>query len=386
MQSAAPITTHAERLANARRVVIKIGSALFVDQQTGTLDRAWLEGVCADVAELRKAGKDVVIVSSGAVALGRRELKLDSRRPRLEEAQAAAAAGQILLAHAYQEILRGFGLTAAQVLLTLDDSERRDRYLNARKTLLTLLALGAVPVINENDTVATQELRYGDNDRLAARVAQMVTAECLVLLSDVDGLYTADPRRNERARYVDEVTEITSELLEMAGGAGSSHGSGGMRTKLEAARIAVGAGCRMCIATGRVARPVRTLLDGGRATWFLPHATPGAARKQWIAGTLKPRGSLRVDAGAESALAAGRSLLPAGVKHVEGQFVRGDAVSVVAGDGREIARGLVAYPADEAALIAGRRSGEIPDILGYSGRDEMIHRDDLVLLGAKQQS
>ena len=381
--STAAHVTHAERLANARRVVIKIGSALFVDQQTGAMNRAWLEGVCADVADMRRAGKDVVIVSSGAVALGRRELKL-ARGSALEDKQAAAAAGQIVLAHAYQEILRGLGLTAAQVLLTLDDSERRERYINASKTLRTLLGLGAVPVINENDTVATQELRYGDNDRLSARVAQMVSAECLVLLSDVDGLYTADPRRDQNARYVEEVTELTREVLDMAGGPGSSHGSGGMRTKLEAARIAVGAGCRMCIATGRVARPISALLQGGKATWFLPSATPGAARKQWIAGTLSPKGSLRVDAGAERALAAGRSLLPAGVTAVDGPFGRGDAVSVLAADGREIARGLTAYPADEAAQIAGRRSGDIQEILGYSGGDEIIHRDDLVLLGAKQ--
>ena len=251
--------SYAERLANARRIVVKIGSALFVDQQTGALDRDWLEGVCADVAELRKAGKEVVIVSSGAVALGTRELGLDPRRARLEDSQAAAAAGQILLAHAYQEILGGFGLKAAQVLLTLDDSESRRRYLNASKTLLTLLNYGAVPVVNENDTVATQELRYGDNDRLAARVAQMVSAECLVLLSDVDGLYTADPRVDGNARYIDEVTELKREFWEMAGGPGSSHGSGGMRTKLDAARIAIGAGCRMCIASGRVKRPLSAL-------------------------------------------------------------------------------------------------------------------------------
>jgi glutamate 5-kinase len=381
--STAAHVTHAERLANARRIVVKIGSALFVDLETGAMNREWLEGICADVAELRRAGKDVVIVSSGAVALGRRELKLP-RRLRLEESQAAAAAGQILLAHAYQEILRSFDITAAQVLLTLDDSERRERYINASKTLRTLLRVGAVPVINENDTVATQELRYGDNDRLAARVAQMVSAECLVLLSDVDGLSTADPRRNASARYVDEVTQITRDIVDMAGGPGSSHGSGGMRTKLEAARIAVGAGCRMCIATGRVARPISVLLNGGRATWFLPNATPGAARKQWIAGTLKPKGALRVDAGAERALAGGRSLLPAGVTGVDGPFGRGDAVSVVAPDGRELGRGLTAYPADEAALIAGRRSADIQEILGYSGGDEIIHRDDLVLLGTKQ--
>jgi glutamate 5-kinase len=381
--STAAHVTHAERLANARRVVIKIGSALFVDQQTGAMNRAWLEGVCADVADMRRAGKDVIIVSSGAVALGRRELNIPPRL-QLEEKQAAAAAGQIVLAHAYQEILRGFGITAAQVLLTLDDSERRERYLNASRTLLTLLGYGAVPVINENDTVATQELRYGDNDRLSARVAQMVSAECLVLLSDVDGLYTADPRHDPAARHVEEVTEVTREVLDMAGGPGSSHGSGGMRTKLEAARIAVGAGCRMCIATGHVSRPLSALLQGGKATWFLPSATPGAARKQWIAGTLKPKGTLRVDAGAERALAGGRSLLPAGVTAVDGPFGRGDAVSVVAADGREIARGLTAYPADEAALIVGRRSGDIQEILGYSGGDEIIHRDDLVLLSTKQ--
>jgi len=380
--STAATVTHAERLANARNVVIKIGSALFVDQQTGALDRAWLEGVCADVADLRRAGKDVVIVSSGAVALGKRELKIDPRR--LEEAQAAAATGQILLAHAYQEILRSFGITAAQVLLTIDDSESRKRYLNASRTLLTLQSYGAVPVVNENDTVATQELRYGDNDRLAARVAQMVSADCLVLLSDVDGLYTADPRRDSSARYVDEVTELTQEFFDMAGGPGSSHGSGGMRTKIEAARIAVGAGCRMCIATGRVARPISVLLAGGKATWFLPNATPGAARKQWIAGTLQPKGALRVDAGAERALASGRSLLPAGVTAVDGQFERGDAVSVLAADGRELARGLSAYAADEARLIAGKQSGGIAEILGYSGRDEIIHRDDLVIMGSRR--
>jgi len=382
--STAPSITHAERLANARKVVIKIGSALFVDQNTGALDRAWLEGVCADVADLKRAGKDVVIVSSGAVALGRRELKIDPRR--LEEKQAAAATGQILLAHAYLEILRSFGVTAAQVLLTIDDSESRRRYLNASATLSTLLGYGAVPVVNENDTVATQELRYGDNDRLAARVAQMVSADCLVLLSDVDGLYTADPRRDNSARYVDEVTEVTRELVDMAGGPGSDHGSGGMRTKLEAARIAMGAGCRMVIATGRVARPISVLLGGGKATWFLPSATPGAARKQWIAGTLKPKGAVRVDAGAERALLGGRSLLPAGVTAVDGQFERGDAVSVLSADGRELARGLVAYASEEARLIAGRKSAGIAEVLGYSGRDEIIHRDDLVLLGLGKQS
>jgi glutamate 5-kinase len=373
------ITANADRLADAERVVIKIGSALFVDQETGALDRAWLAALCEDVAELKRSGTEVVIVSSGAVALGTRELGLDARRAQLEDKQAAAAAGQILLAHAYQEALRQFGVKAAQVLLTLDDSESRRRYLNASRTLLTLLRRGAVPVVNENDTVATQELRYGDNDRLAARVAQMVSAECLVLLSDIDGLYTGDPQRDESARHVPEVRVISAQIWSMAGGPGSQHGSGGMRTKLDAARIAIGAGCRMAITSGRIHHPIRALLQGARATWFLPSATPGAARKQWIAGTLQPKGVVKVDAGAEHALTSGRSLLPAGVTSVEGNFERGDAVRVVAGDGTELGRGLISYSSEEAGAIAGSQSRLIENILGYRGRDEMIHRDDLVL-------
>jgi len=374
-----------EHLGGAARVVVKIGSALFVDQETGALDRDWLLGLCEDVAELKRRGAEVIVVSSGAVALGTRELDLDARRAQLEDKQAAAAAGQILLAHAYHDALGRFGIKAAQVLLTLDDSESRKRYLNASRTLLTLLRRQAVPVVNENDTVATQELRYGDNDRLAARVAQMVSADCLVLLSDVDGLYTGDPQRDPAARHVHEVTAIDAKILDMAGGPGSRHGSGGMRTKLDAARIALGAGCRMAIASGRVRRPVKALLGGARATWFLPTATPRAARKQWIAGTLEPRGSIRVDAGAEQALMGGRSLLPAGVTAVQGVFERGDAVRVVAGDGTEIARGLIAYSSEEAGAIAGSRSGRIEEILGYRGRDEMIHRDDLVLTHKREQ-
>jgi glutamate 5-kinase len=371
--------TNAERLGQADRVVVKIGSALFVDAETGALDRRWLEGLCEDVAELCRAQTEVVIVSSGAVALGSRELDLDPRRAQLEDKQAAAAAGQILLAHAYQETLARFGLKAAQVLLTLDDSESRRRYLNASRTLLTLLRCKAVPVVNENDTVATTELRYGDNDRLAARVAQMISADCLVLLSDVDGLYTSDPQRDSAAEHVPEVHEINAEIWNMAGGPGSRHGSGGMRTKLDAARIAIGAGCRMAIASGRVARPIKALGEGARATWFLPDATPRAARKQWIAGTLQPKGTIEVDAGAERALKGGRSLLPAGVTAIQGSFERGEAVRVVASDGAEIGRGLIAYSSEEAGAIAGSQSRLIEDILGYRGRDEMIHRDDLVL-------
>lgn len=373
-------STNAERLLESRRLVVKIGSALFIDQDTGALDGDWLEALCRDVAWLRESGKEIVLVSSGAVALGARELDIDARRARLEDNQAAAAAGQILLAHAYHEVLRKVGLPTAQVLLTLDDSESRRRYLNACRTLLSLLARGAVPVVNENDTVATQELRYGDNDRLAARVAQMVSADCMVLLSDVDGLYTRDPQLHDDAEHVPEVAGIDERIRNMAGGPGSAHGSGGMHTKLDAARIAIGAGCRMAIASGRVRRPLKSLCDGDRATWFLPTATPATARKQWIAGTLKPKGSVRVDAGAERALVAGRSLLPAGVTGVDGSFERGDAVRVVNGTGSEVGRGLIGYSSDEARAIAGKQSESIASVLGYRGRDEMIHRDDLVLI------
>ncbi len=373
-------STNADRLLGARRLVVKIGSALFIDQDTGALDEDWLQALCEDVAWLRGSGTEVVLVSSGAVALGASELGIDARRARLEDNQAAAAAGQVLLAHAYHEVLRGVGLTTAQVLLTLDDSESRRRYLNACRTLLTLLSRGAVPVVNENDTVATQELRYGDNDRLAARVAQMVSADCMVLLSDVDGLYTCDPQRNDDAEHVPEVAAIDERVRAMAGGPGSTHGSGGMHTKLDAARISTGAGCRVAITSGRIRRPLKALSEGARATWFLSTATPAAARKQWIAGTLQPKGSVSVDAGAERALASGRSLLPAGVTAIEGEFERGDAVRVLSGQGVEVGRGLIGYSSEEAQAIAGRQSESIASVLGYRGRDEMIHRDDLVLM------
>jgi glutamate 5-kinase len=363
-----------------RRVVIKIGSSLFVEADTGRLDTRWLEALAADVADLHEAGKEVVIVSSGAVALGRRELGLDARKARLEDNQAAAATGQILLAHAYQELLGRHGIKVAQILLTLDDSESRRRYLNATRTLTTLIGARVVPVINENDTVATAELRYGDNDRLAGRVAQMISADCLVILSDVDGLYSADPQSDPDARHIPEVRTLDRRLFDMAGGPGSPHGSGGMRTKLEAARIAVGAGCRMVITSGHVERPITALKQGARATWFLANSSPQAARKQWIAGSLKPKGRIVVDAGAARALAEGRSLLPAGVTAVEGGFEKGDAVSVVTAAGIELARGLVAYSRAEAAAIAGKRSDQTPAILGYRGRNEIIHRDDLVLI------
>ena len=381
-----PRSLNAERLAQARRIVLKIGSALFVEQKTGNLNRAWLEALCADVAAMRASGQEVVVVSSGAIALGARQLGIDPARARLEESQAAAAAGQIKLAHAYQEILGTHGIAAAQVLLTLDDSESRRRYLNAANTLFTLLKRGAVPVVNENDTVATQEIRYGDNERLAARVAQMVSADCLILLSDVDGLYTADPNLDSTAEHIGELSELGEEHFAMAGGPGSDHGSGGMRTKLDAAQIAMGAGCRMLITSGHVERPISALQDGAVATWFLPSSTPRASRKQWIAGTLKPRGTVTVDEGAKRALASGRSLLPAGVTDVSGEFERGEAVTVNDQAGVELGRGLIAYPSDEARAIAGRRSDAILDILGYRGRDELIHRDDLALTNDRTEA
>ena len=367
-------------LVSARRIVVKVGSALLVDQETGLLNRAWLETLVDDLLRLRARHQQVILVSSGAIALGRRQLKLAKGALRLEEKQAAAAVGQIRLAHAYKELLEEKGVTVAQVLLTLEDSERRRRYLNARATLSTLLELGALPVINENDTVATAEIRYGDNDRLAARVAQMASADCLLLLSDVDGLYTADPNKDPNAQFIERVRHVTPEIEAMAGRSMSDMGSGGMATKILAAKIAVSAGCHMCISAGHHEHPVRRVEEGARCTWFVPTANPKAARKQWIAGTLQPAGALIIDEGALKALRAGKSLLPAGVKSADGRFERGDTVSVLAPDGSEVARGIVAYSDTDASRIVGRKSSEIEALLGFSGRAEMIHRDDLVIL------
>jgi glutamate 5-kinase len=377
--SQAEYRVRARRLREARRLIVKVGSALLVDAKSGRLNRAWLDSLGDDLARAAKRGQQPIVVSSGAIALGRRHLGLAAGRLRLDESQAAAAVGQIRLARAWQEVLEERGLAVAQVLLTLEDTEERQRYLNARATLNTLLALGAVPVINENDTVATAEIRYGDNDRLAARVAQMASAECLVLLSDIDGLYRADPRRDPGAEFVPEVRALDASIEAMAGPPSSGLGSGGMTTKIAAARIALDAGCSLCIASGRRAHPLRAVEEGERCTWFLPGATPRAKRKQWIAGTLEPRGKLTIDAGAAAALGRGKSLLPAGVTRVSGRFERGDTISVLA-DGREIARGLAAYSSGDAALIAGRRSSEIEALLGYRGREELVHRDDLVML------
>ena len=368
------------RPTSSQRLVVKIGSALVVDADDAAPRTQWLEGMAADIASLRSRSIDVIVVSSGAIALARRSLGLNQHRLRLEEQQAAAAIGQIRLAQAWSEALSAQGLTAAQLLLTLDDTEDRRRYLNARATLSTLLGLGCIPVINENDTVATTEIRFGDNDRLAARVAEMMQADQLILLSDIDGLYTSDPRRDRAATHIPRVPGITPEIEAMGGEPPPGYSSGGMRTKLAAARIATQAGCAMAIAYGHTDRPLSALENGARCTWFLASPEGRSARKRWIAGALAPLGTLVVDNGAARALAAGRSLLPAGVRAVEGTFQRGDPVVVRVLDGKALARGLSAYASADAERIAGHRSDEIEAILGWRGRDEIIHRDDLVLL------
>jgi glutamate 5-kinase len=371
-------------LGQARRVVLKVGSSLLVDAGSGQPRSERFERLAVDAVALRQQGKAVVIVTSGAVALGRRALGFKAGKLKLEEKQAAAAAGQPLLMRAWADAFAPHGVAVAQALLTPDDTERRRRWLNARATLETLLERGAIPVVNENDTVATEEIRYGDNDRLAARVAQMIAADVLVLLSDIDGLYTADPRVRNDARHIPEVRRLTPEILAMAGGANASAGvgSGGMATKLEAARIAMTAGCATAIVKGDAGEhsgPVAALAAGQRATWFLPEMSPETARRQWLAGNLKPSGAVTVDAGAERALKSGKSLLPAGVTAVEGRFERGDAVEVRGPAGQVIGTGVSAYSAEDAARLIGRNSADIETILGYRGRPALIHVNDLVL-------
>lgn len=363
----------------ARRIVVKIGSALLADRATGDLKTEWLASLIDDVAALRKAGRQVVLVSSGAVALGRFKLGLPKGALELEQSQAAAAVGQISLAAAYQALAGQHGMTVAQILLTLGDTEQRRRYLNARHTIETLLELGAIPVVNENDTVATAEIKYGDNDRLSARVASMVSADCLVLLSDIDGLYTAPPHADPNAQHIPVVTEITPQIEAMAGAPGTELSKGGMKTKIEAGKIALGAGTNMVITTGAVLHPLRAIADGSKVTWFLANQDPITAKKRWIAGQLEPRGTLFIDAGAEKALFSGKSLLPAGVARLDGTFDRGDAVIIRSADGRELGRGLVAYPRSEAEKIAGKRSADIESLIGYNGGDELVHRDDMAL-------
>jgi glutamate 5-kinase len=363
----------------ARRIVVKIGSALLVEKTTGRLKAEWLAALGDDIAALKAEKREVIVVSSGAIALGRRALGLPSGPLKLEDSQAAAAVGQIALARAYQEIFSERGMTAAQILLTLGDTEERRRYLNARGTIATLLALGAVPVVNENDTVATTEIRYGDNDRLAARVGSMMSADCVVLLSDIDGLYTAPPSLDPNATRLDVVPDITPEIEAMAGDVGSELSRGGMITKVAAAKIAVAAGGNLVITSGKTMNPLRALGQGAPCTWFLAQANPVISRKRWIAGALEPRGTVTIDAGARDALHAGRSLLPAGVVKVDGAFDRGDAVIIRDAEGRELGRGLIAYARADAERLIGRKSAEIESLLGYRGRTEMIHRDDMAL-------
>ncbi len=365
-------------LKSFRRIVIKVGSSLLVEHRDG-LKRAWLDALAGDIASLHAGGADVLVVSSGAVALGRGVLGLRAGDLPLEQKQAAAAVGQIALSGSWAASLGAHGLTAAQILLTYGDTEERRRYLNARETLATLLQHRAIPVINENDTVATSEIRYGDNDRLAARVGTMASADCVVLLSDIDGLFTAPPQHNPEARFVPIVARITAQIEAMAGGAASELSRGGMTTKIEAAKIATAGGAALLIANGTRRNPLAAVLQGARCTWFLTPSSPVTARKRWIGGTLEPRGTVLVDGGAARALREGASLLPAGVMRVEGSFARGDLVVVRGPDGGEIARGLVAYDAVDAVRIMGRASRDIGPILGYSGREEIIHRDDLVI-------
>ena len=367
------------RLADFRRIVVKVGSSLLVDAQAGRLNEAWLASLAADIAALHGGKRDLLVVSSGAIALGRAVLKLPAGRLELDDSQAAAAVGQIALARTWTEALSRHGITAGQVLVTLGDTEERRRYLNARSTIDKLLEWRAVPVINENDTVATTEIRYGDNDRLAARVATMVSADLVVLLSDVDGLYDAPPGSTASARHIARVERITPQIETMAGTAGSGLSRGGMQTKIEAAKIVTGSGTHMVIASGRVEHPLDAIAKGARCTWFLTAGNPVTARKKWIAGSLEPKGTLVIDAGAVAALRRGNSLLPVGVMRIEGDFARGDAVIIRGPDGAEIGRGLCAYDAEDAQKIRGRASANIEAILGFSGRAEMVHRDNLVV-------
>ena len=363
-----------------RRLVIKVGSSLLIDE-SGELDKAWLNALADDISELRRENKDVIVVSSGAIAIGSNVLDINKRRAKLEDLQAAAAAGQVQLAHAWQAVLAARDILSAQILLTPGDTENRRRFLNARGTLARLLERGVVPIVNENDTVTTEEIRYGDNDRLAARVAQLIMADVLILLSDVDGLYTKDPGKTDQAEHIAEVAAVDDDILQMAGETRSDIGSGGMATKVRAAAIATHAGCATIVASGVDRNPLTALVNGARCTTFLAAGTPASARKQWLAGVLEVNGALQVDAGAASALRGGGSLLPVGVTQVSGEFNRGDVVRIKDSDGAEVGRGLAEYSSKEAALLAGRQSDQIEDVLGYRARSVMVHRDELVLFG-----
>lgn len=365
-------------LSTAKRLVVKIGSALLVDRDTGALRDAWLRALADDIAKIKARGTDVIVVSSGSIALGRSVLGLPAKALPLEQSQAAAAVGQIKLARAYEQALAPFGITTAQVLVTLEDSANRRRYLNSRNTLEQLVKLGVVPIVNENDTIATDEIRFGDNDRLAAQVAVTVGADQLVLLSDVDGFYSANPAQDPNAKRFDIIDDITPEIEAMAGDPVSGLSKGGMKTKLLAAKTATGAGCAMAITEGSVLRPLSALGAGANSTWFMPKLSPQAARKGWIAA-MKPKGQVMVDEGAARALLKGNSLLPAGVTAVSGDFGRGDPVEICDAAGNALGIGLSRYTAAESGKIAGAQSGDIPAILGYPGRACLIHRDDMVM-------
>lgn len=364
---------------NAKRIVIKIGSALLVDEETGRLRQEWIYSLIEDIARLKHEGKEVILVASGSKALGRSELGLVPGTLTLDQAQAAAAIGQISLAHTFKALFQNHDIKAAQVLLTISDTEDRRRYLNARDTINTLVGFGVIPVVNENDTVATNEIRYGDNDRLSARVASMVEADVLLIFSDIDGLYTAPPHLDANAEHIPEVVQITPEIEAMAGGTGSSFSSGGMVTKIMAAKIAVASACHMVITSGQGANPITALLNNAKATWFLSSADPLTARKSWIAGSLDVKGILTIDQGAERALKEGNSLLPAGVTNSSGDFDRGDIIAIKNEAGEIIGHGLSSYDQTDTIQIIGKQSSEIKSILGHTGRNELVHRDNMAL-------
>lgn len=365
-------------LSKAKRLVVKIGSALLVDRETCTLRLEWLQSLAEDVARIRARGTDVILVSSGSIALGRAVLGLPAGALALEQSQASAAVGQIQLARAYEAVLAPKGIVTAQVLVTLEDSTNRRRYLNTRATMETLLGLGVTPIVNENDTIATDEIRYGDNDRLAAQVAVTVGADQLILLSDVDGFYSSNPSIDSSAQRFDVIDKITPEIESMAGEGVSGVSKGGMITKLLAARMATEAGCDLAITLGTPLNPLQLLEEGANATWFTAQMDPNTARKNWI-GSMKPKGTLQIDAGAGTALGNGKSLLPAGVTSVIGRFGRGDPVEIISHSGEHLGIGLTRYTAAEARLIMGRKTSEIEDVLGYESRAALVHRDDLVV-------
>ena len=368
------------KIEDTKRIVVKVGSSLLFDQDTNTLNSEWLISLAEDIKKLREKGKQIIIVSSGAIALGAKDLNLHMKELKMDMNQAVSSVGQIHLMSSYKSAFEKNEIKVSQILLTLDDTEQRRRSINARRTIDTLLNLNIVPIVNENDTIATTEIRYGDNDRLASRVAQISSADCLIMLSNINGLYSSDPKNDNEIKLIDKVTEINTEIEEMIGTSISETGKGGMKTKIQAAKTALLSGCHLAITNGTINHPITSLFNGRPCTWFVPSKTPLAARKQWIAGTMKPVGSLIIDEGATKALKNGSSLLPAGIKSIEGKFERGDVIEIKTIDKNIIGIGLSGYSASEAELIKGHKSDEIAKILSYSYREEMIHKDDLVLL------